>query len=787
MSPLDRKLSRDLWRIKGQALAIALVIAVGVLLLIMMNGLVNTLEETRRAYYERYRLAEMFAPMERAPQRVVQAAASIPGVDHVAGRVIGDALIDMPDIAVPIRAQTVSLPDIDKIHLNAMVMTAGRLPDVQHHDEIVLLRAFAQAHQLQPGDGLHATMNGVQRRFDIVGIAQSPEFLYTTPPGELVPDDSRFAVIWMSEEALAAAYDLDGAFNQLLFTVDDDTSSSAILDDIDTLLEPYGGTGAYLRKDHISDRFVSEEISGLKVSAVNVPPVFLGVAAFLLYIVVSRMIQSEREEIGLLKAFGYTSFEISFHYLKLVLLIAIAGAFIGSLGGIAAGKAMAGFYQQYYKFPFLVFQIQPGAFVAGFLVSILAASLGSLWVLRQVFKLTPAVAMRPAAAPDYSGTGRFGDWLKAIFDQPSRMVLRRLQRQPLKALLAITGIAFGMALSAGMASIMASFNYIQDAAFSRIDRSDASLSFIHPLAETSLLEVQHIEGIFQVEAFRSVPVILRKDQQQYRGEVFGLSPDAQLYRALDNQLRPVPLPPQGIVLSSALARILNAQLGDHIDIAVREGRRPVLNVPVAGIADSLLGSPAYMRLETLNRYLYEPGRVSGAYLTLDALHAEAIYRQIKNMPSVIGMALKSETMAAFERVVNQGAGAMRFIMAAIAAVITFGIIYNSARIAFAERERDLASLRVIGFTRGETSFVLLGELALITLAALPIGILLGYFFATAIAEGFSTDIYQIPPLYDARSVGTAGASVVIASLVSGWLVKRDIDRIDMVSALKSKE
>jgi len=707
VKPLDKKLSRDLWHIKGQAIAIALVIALGVLMLVMMSGLVNTLEETRRAYYERYRLADVFAPLKRAPLSIVQHLETVPGVLNAESRVTGDALIDMNDIDVPIRALAVSLPDFREPDLNAIVLTRGRLPDARHQDEVIVLRAFALAHDLIVGDQLQATMNGVQRVFTIVGIAQSPEFLYTTAPGELVPDDGRFAVLWLSETAMAAAYDMDGAFNEVLLGIDSHTPLSAILDAVDRLLEPYGGTGAYGRHDHLSDRFVSEEIAGQRASSLTVPPVFLGVAAFLLYIVISRIIQTEREEIGLLKAFGYTSWEICQHYLKLILIIAIVGAAVGSLGGIAAGKGMALFYQKFYKFPFLVFQVNMAAFVIGFLVSILSASLGGLIVLRRVFALTPAVAMRPAASPDYSQTGRFASRINRWLDQPSRMVLRRLRRQPYKALMAVIGIALGMALSTGMTSVMASFDYTMETVFSRIDRSDANLVFTHPLGSQAIFELQHIPGVLQVEPFRNVPAQFRHGRHTYRGSIDGLLADPALNRPLDTDLNPIVLPRDGLVLSRSLANILHINVGDLLDVSVREGRRPDLRIPVSGIADSLLGSPAYLHIDALNRYLKEPGRISGAYLTLDQSQSRTVYHRIKNMPGVIGMTLKQDSRAAFERVTNTGAGAMRFIMALIAAVITFGIIYNSARIAFNERERDLDSLRVIGFTKSETSFVLL--------------------------------------------------------------------------------
>lgn len=786
-APLDRKLGRDLWRMKGQATAIGLVIALGVLVLVMMDGLVTSLDETKRAYYERYRLADIFAPVMRAPNSVLKDLSLVSGVAAVEGRLVGDALIAMPGLAVPVRAQVVSLPEFGSPRLNDIFLSQGRLINSSQEDEILVLEAFAVAHGLQPGDTLSATMNGARHTFKITGLAQSPEFLFLAPPGELMPDDARFAVIWMSEKALGAAFDLEGTFNEALFSLARNADVPAVLDRVDHLLDPYGGVGAYGVEDQLSNRFIQEEINGLKATRKSVPPLFLAVAAFLLNIVISRMISAEREQIGLLKAFGYSSREIGLHYIKFILVIAAGGALAGCLLGVMAGRSLVGIYQIYYKFPFLVFQVDSRAFLTGFVVSVLTASAGGVFVLREVFALTPAVAMRPPTPADYSRSVRLGAFLKAMLDQPSRMVVRRLIRQPLRSFFAIMGIAAGMALSVAMVGLMSGFDQTADLSFNVLDRSDVTVSLVEPFSNKTIYELGRMDGVIEVEPFRTVPVILRHGRYRHRGMINGLVAEPRLNRAMDADMTPLYIRDDGIILAKALAGILHIQAGDMLSVDVREGRRPLLTIPVVGIAQTLLGSPAYMELGALNRALKEPNRVSGAYLRIDSSKQEMIYQTLKDMPAVAGVSIKRDARVAFQKVLDTGAGAMRYVMAAIAGIITFGIVYNSARIAFAERARDLASLRVIGFTKGETAFVLLGELAVITLAALPIGSMLGYYLAVAVAEGFSTDLYQIPAAVTSKSYGMAALAVLGAAAFSGWLVKRDIDTIDMVSVLKTRE
>ena len=787
MSPLDRKLLRDLWRTKAQAVAIMAVIGVGVLLLVMMDGLVNSLDQTRQAYYDRYKLADVFAPVKRAPSFILDEIAELDEVRAVEGRINGAALIDINGMVTPVRAQAVSLPMFRAPRLNDYYLTEGRDLDTRKADEILLLKGFADAHGLHPGDSLTATMHGARRSFQIVGLAQAPEFLYTTAPGELAPDDRRFAVIWMNEDALAAVYDVEGAFNEALIAVESGADPRAVIAKVDRMLAAYGSTGAYALEDHFSNRFITEEISGLRISSRSVPPVFMAVAAFLLYIVTSRMIASERIQIGLLKAFGYTSFEIARHYFKLVLVISVGGALLGCALGVLSGQALAGVYQLYYKFPFLLFEVDPRAFIVATVVSIASAAAGGLFVLRHIFVLTPAVAMQPPAPEDYSRSARLMKSLRHLLDQPSRIIARRLMRRPLRALTAIIGIAAGMGISVAMLGVMAGFDLTIEQSFSVIDRSDSAVSFVEPMASRTRFELQQVDGVIEVEPFRAVPVVFRNGVRTYRGVLSGLIAEPRLTRPMKDETTPIFVRDDGVVLSVPLARILAIEPGDLLTVEVREGRHPVLELPVVGLSDSLLGAPAYFELSALNRALREPDRLSGAYLRVDASKRDDVYTHIKDMPAVAGLSDKQEARAAFQKILDEGAGATRFIMAAIAAVITFGIIFNSARIAYSEQAHELASLRVLGFTKGEVGYVLLGEFGLMILLALPIGILAGSGLADLIAHGFSTEIYTIPSTLHPGSIGLASLVVIVSATVSGWLVKRDVDRLDMVAALKSRE
>jgi len=787
VTPLHAKLFRDLWRIKGQAVAIMVVIGIRVALQVMMSGLVASLTQTRDTYYERHQFADVFASVVRAPEHVASQLRDIVGVAAIETRVTGVALIDVATRDLPVSARILSLTSDNQRHLNAIRLTSGRRPEAGQSQEVVLLESFAQAHGILPGDQISVTLNGSRRMFDVVGTAQSPEFIYYAAPGEMIPDDARFGVIWIGRPTLAATLDLKGEFNEVLLTLRRSANVDAVRDGVDRILDPYGAAGAYGVEDHPSNRFLSEEISGLEVSAKNVPPVFMLVAAFLLYIVTSRMVQSEREEIGLMKAFGYTDTEVSSHYLQLVVIIALGGALLGCVLGVALGRFTIPIYTTYYKLPFLLFRLEPASFFTGILTSVTVASLGGAIVLRRIFRLAPAEAMRPPSPPDYTKTGRVGQGVVRHLDQPTRMVLRRVIRQPWRMLGAVMGIAAGMALSLSMLIIYEGFDEALDRTFNVIDRSDAFVNFASPASGKTIFELQRITGVTRVEPVRAVPVILRNGRINYAGAITGLAPDAQLFRALDADTQSIALPTHGVVLSAPLADILNLRVGDDITVDIRQGSQLIVTTRVAGITESLMGSPAFMDIEALNGLIDEPNRLSGAYLSIQDGAQKAVYATLKDMPMVAGVSLRAEAEQAFQVIMDQGAGSSRFIMGFMAFAITFGIIYNAARVAKDERARDLASLRVMGFYQSETAFVLLGELAVVTLAALPIGVLMGNGLSHLIAAGFSTDLYQIPVASAPQATGTAIVIVVGAALTSGWLVKRDIDRTEIISALKTRE
>ncbi len=786
MRKLHVKLLRDLWRVKGQALAIVLVIGAGIALLVMSRGMIASLDATMRAYYDRYRVADLYAPVTRAPNRLIEDIRAIDGVASAEGRISGAGLVNLDDFPAPISARLVSIDAGADRRINDVHLVDGRMPAPHSTSEALLLEPFAREHAIRPGDAIAVTLHGALQTFRIAGLALSPEFIYTIPPGDIASDPKRFAVLWIGREAMEAAYDLDGAFNEAVLTLSDGADERRALPALDRLLAPYGATGAYARADQISNKYLVEELKQLATMDRVMTPLFLAVSAFLLNIVMTRLVQTERSQIGLMKAFGFSNLEIAFHYLLFALIIAVLGTIAGWLGGLYLGRMITAIYQRYFYFPFLIFLPEYRTLGAALAASGMTAALGGLIAVASSARLAPAIAMRPPAPPKYSRRGALGAALFKV-DQPTRMILRRLLRSPVRAGLTCLGVGAAMGLAVMMRFQTSAVDYMLETSFNIIDRSDILVTFAEPLSETTLYDFKRIDGVLVAEPFRAAPALLVHGGRERIATIAGLADAPRLSRALDSDLREVRIAGDGIILARQYAEALRIRVGDTLTVEIREGRRPTLQIPVAGFVDSLVGTPVYMNSEALGRALKEQGRISGAHLKIDPAASDAIYQRLKDMPMAAGVSLRREAYLNFKKLLDEGPGTFRSIMMAISIIIAAGVVYNNARIAFIERERDLATLRILGFTKIETGYVLLGELGALSILALPVGALIGYLLWTYVATAMSTDLYSIPVVVEAQGFGFAAIVILIAAAAAGAAVQRDINKFDLVPVLKSRE
>ena len=787
MRALNRKLWRDLWNMRSVAMAIALVLIGGVSTFVMSLSTYDSLLLTRAAYYRDYNFAQVFVTLKRAPRSLAARIREIPGVDRVQTRVTATVNLDIPGFPDPVTGKLVSLPANGEPLLNKLYLRRGRLIESGRDDEVVISEAFAKAHGFVPGDTLGAIINGRRENLNIVGIALSPEYIYQIAPGAVFPDYARYGILWMARTPLANAYDMEDAFNDVTLSLSAGASLEDVTERLDILLETYGGHAAFGREDQLSHRFLAEELRVLETMAAVFPIIFLGVAAFLLNVVVSRLIRTQRDQIAILKAFGYGNLDIGLHYTGLVLMITLLGVLGGIVAGIWLGLLLSGIYQEFYRFPFLHYELKPSVVVSAGLISIAAGLVGTLFSVRTAVRITPAEGMRPEAPTTYRTTLIERAGLQRLFSQPTRMIARHLERKPVKSLLSVIGIACACGI------VMLS-NFQEDSVMLMVDvqygmsqREDLSVGFVEPTSKRALHSLQSLPGVQHVEGYRSVPARLRFEHRSHRTWVRGVEPDGDLQRVLDANLQRIALPQEGLVLTDYLGKLLNVQPGESLTIEVLEGHQPRLRVPVVGLTKQYLGVSAYMRRDALNRLMHEGETISGAYLALDPHYETQIYNAIKEMPRIAGSVIRERAVASFHQTMQHTILFFTFVTALLGSIIAFGVIYNSARIAFSERSRELASLRVLGFTRGEIAYILFGELAVLTLVAIPLGFIFGHALCAYLASKFQSDLYRIPLVLEPHTYAFAALVVLVSASISAYFIARKLKRLDLVAVLKTRE
>jgi len=787
MRALDLKLIRDIGKMKGQMVAVGLVMACGLAMMIMARSLILSLETTRAAYYEQNRFADVFCSLKRAPNALRDRLAAIPGVAAVETRVVGALRMDLPGLAEPADGTIISIPDDRPMRLNTLFLRSGRLPEARKANEVVVSESFAKAHGFEPGDSIDVILRGAKERLAIVGIALSPEYVFEARPGEVLPDNKRFGVFWMTERNLATAYDLDGAFNNVVVDVAPGVDIAPIMAELDRLLEPYGGLIAYDRREHASAKQLDDEIALLNGMSIAFPIVFLSIATFMTSAVLARVIRLQREQIAQLKAFGYSSRQVGVHYLKFALVIVGIGLLAGGVAGAWLGSNVVTMYHKFFQFPSLTFHPDYAAIGTAFLLSSAASFLGVLGTVRQAMRLPPAEAMRPEPPADFKPSVLERIGLTNLAGPSMRMALRNIERKPLQAFFTTLGLALAVGIPIVPGAMRDGISFMLDFHWLLAQRQDVTVTLIEPSSASAFNDIRHLPGVILAEPFRSVPARLEFGHRSHRLGVTGVSAGALLERALDKNANPLPMPPDGLLISEKLAEMLDVKPGDSLVLEVMEGRRPMLKVPVRGLITDYAGLSAYMDIGALRRLMQEGQTMSGAHVSVDASRWKDFLDAVKKVPRIGNIGITSALQQSFRQTTAESINLIQGIYFTFSMIVAFGVVYNSARISLSERSRDLATLRVVGFTSREVAGVMIGELVMLTALAIPLGLWIGGHLANFIVQSASTESVRLPLILTHLTYASAILIVLLSAGVSFYIVSLRIHNLDLIGVLKARE
>ena len=787
VSALTRLCWRDLWNMRAQALAAVLVVACGVATFVGMRSTYEVLLKAQQDYYVAYRFADVFVHLKRAPLAVATRIAAIPGVARVQARVVSDVTLDVPGLREPATGHIVSIPDQGWPTLNLLHLRSGRYTAPGRDDEALVSAAFADANHLHAGQQIGAVLNGRWKQLRIVGIALSPEYIYEAGAGSIFPDSRHYGVLWMGDDAVATAFGMDGAFNDLALALERGANAPEVIARIDRELAVYGGLGSITRDDQLSNRFISDEIAQNRITATYVPAIFFCVAMFLLQTVLSRLVDTQRAQIGLMKTFGYGNARVALHYLLFAALIAAAGASVGVGAGLALGSSLTSLYDRYYHFPQLQYRSDLPIVILAFVASFAASIIGATTSVAKAARLMPVEALRAPPPPAFAS-----GWVERIglvrhLAVTWRMIVRNILRQPIKSLLSCLAIACASAILVTGGFFFDAIDYLFDVQFQQIERQDATLVFTQPLPYRAVYALESLPGVLRVEPFREVPVRLVAGYRTRRVSLSAVVPGAQMHRLVDERGVALRVPPDGMLLSSQLADTLHVRAGDRITMEVLEGKRQIRDITVAGRVGELVGMHAYLDEQALARLLGEGRNWSGAWLRIDSRTTDRLYTTLKRMPAVNAVAIRQSVIDSFRKIIDESVRLSTSINFAFACIIAFGVAYNGMRIAYSERVQQLASLRVLGFTRAEVAWILLGEQFFLAAVAMPVGLMLGYGLAALLARRLATDLYRFPLVVEPATFGyaivvTAGA-VALSGLVVAWRIRS----LDIVAVLKARE
>ena len=786
MKALDRKLLRDLWSLKTQVVSVALVIACGIGGFIGSLSTHSSLLWSRQNYYDTARFAHVFASAKRAPGALAQKLREIPGVSEVETRVVRDAQLSLPGVTPPMIARLIGI-DFERLPgVNRLTLKSGRWPAPGSSREVVVNQRFFEARSLKLGQAMNVLLNGKLERLTLVGTALSPEYIYATRGGGM-PDDEWFAVLWTDARALAAAFNMEGAFNSVLLRLQHGASTGAAVHALDRLLEPYGGFGAVGREDQVSDRILSQEINQQKVFGTVLPAIFLLVAAFILNVVLHRQVNAQRGEIAALKALGYDNRDIAAHYLKFASAIVLLGAALGVWLGHWLGGAMTGLYTDFFHFPQFHYRLEPWLVLAGAGAALAAAFGGTLAAIRGVVRLRAAEALRPPAPAEFRPLllERLG--YARLLTPAQRMIMRNLERKPVRAAITVAGIAGSVAILIAGTFWVDAIEWFMDVQFNKVQRGDVMVGFAEAVPRTVTHALARLPGVTEVEATRAIPALLHAGHRSHRGALTGIADDARLQRILDADLRETRPVPGGVLLTTRLAAQLEVAPGDTIFAELLEGKRVKAAVRVSATVDEMAGLNAWMRLEDLNRLAREGPVVSMASLRADRADEPRLLERLKAIPQAAVVIVNRTLLDTFRDTSAKNVLFFTAVLSAFAAVIAVGVVYNNARIQLAERAWELASLRVLGFTRAEVSVLLLGELALEIAAAIPLGFLAGFWLSALLLALMPLDVIAFPLVISPRTYLQSGAVVAAAGVLSALIVRNRIDNLDLVGVLKTRE
>jgi len=786
---LRKKMMRDLKENKGAYVACITIIAIGLMVFTSFSMVMNNLYLSQKEFYKSRNFADGFAEIKAMPRGKIQDLKRIKGISDVRGRLVKDVRVISPDRREEVYLRLVSVDPDEKNPVNGVMLERG-IPLDNNQMAVWLDNKFFAANGLKLNQELEIIAEGKKRSLRVVGIGKSPEFIYALrTSGDLYPSPETFGVAYVPSEIMENIFSRE-TVNDIVFTLKPGAEYSDVERELKTELKPYGLKNIFPRKDQTSHLLLTQELEGLKSTAQTLPILFLSVAAMILYIMLKRMVEQQRGQIGVLKAFGYTEREIMVHYMSYALITGIAGGIAGGLSGIAASFPFTSMYQTYFNMPGLKSSFSPLYLFISILLSLIFSVFAGYQGCKGILALEPAEAMRPQTPPAGSKI-----WIEkitplwGILTVQGKMATRNIFRNKGRSIFMFLGIMFTFSLL----NLTWSFKDLSEQMlfdrYEKIETCDVKVSLSDPRHEEKVIrELMHFPGVKRAEAIAEVPVTFKNKWHEKDTVLLGIPADSQLYNIMDYNYHKIEPPESGILLSERLAHLLHAEVGTELNMesVMLKDADSAERLRVAGVIPQYLGLNAYMEMGAMQRMLGQGEIATSALLKIDKNYIPSLQKEYNKSAVVSEIDERAERLEDSKELMASFTG-MILILSLIAVITGFAIIYNSSVITLTERSHELASMMVLGMTPGEVRSVMTFEQWFIGFFAMLAGIPMTKLLLMGMSQSISNDVYTLPTTMTAVSVIVAFMVTVVSIWIAQQAASKKIKTLDLVNVLKSRE
>jgi len=759
---------RDIMARRFQFGALAIIIVLGIAIFVSMTVAFNNAERSYDRTYEATHFADFSVEVKAAPESVIDEVGALPNVEAVEGRVVVDTGLQVDEDRL-VQARLIGVPADRRPAVNDVIVESGRYFEAGERAVVLPLDKFADFHDYASGDTLQVYTPQGLRPLIIVGTVSSPEYLLMAESKQdLLPSPRRFGVFFVPNAYLQELFGMQGQVNEANVLVESQGQREDTIAAVTGLLEPYGVQQAVRQEDQPSKAATELDLEGGRDFAILLPALVLVIAAFAIYIAMSRLVRAQRTLIGLFRGIGYGRGSIVVHYLLFAVVIGVVGGSVGVAVGYGLGYLLTGLYADALAIPLIAHEFQAMPIVISVIVSLgvaLVAAAAPAWAAS---RMLPAPAMRPSPeVPLAKGSVPFIERVFGLGRRPpllARLTVRNIWRSPMRSLYTVGAIALAVVLLVVGLSSFDSMDFIMDYQFEKTDRWDVAATFWSPQDDETLAEINDLEGVRRAERVYLTPAEIRVDSKRTNVELLAVQEDTRLhgFDLSGGKTADEALGGGGIILTKGVADKLDVGVGDRVDITTEAGSA---SVAVSGVSKEFTGGLAYLSLATKDD-LGLPGGFNAVWLDTTSPSASAdAQAALYGLPAIQGVQIKEEIRNDWNEMMSLY-NVMTGVIVAFCMVMAGAIVFNTMTVNVLERERETATMRTLGAGRASVGLMLVAEGLIFSLLAILPGLALGtvaasYLIHTWSSEFFTMWFHMYPTTYM-----MIVAVIIVAALVS---------------------